>query len=231
VRILWRGGQVPGVVEHIRAGAVLDVLDVRADGTTEIQLVTWGKGSMTAPRQQPIEIDGSEPSRIVLAVTPNGSIIRVRDTNGNPTAIMRPSFGAFNAGDVTQAGIMATYTLFGLQLPSGLPAPGGKWTGDQKEEFSAAADLDLSQVQLREVRVTYAFAGARKYKGRDCLAISGSMPLAGVGGGIPTTFYFDSARGQLVGREAHVKRFGRQQADIDLTAVLTKVEQAGSEAQ
>ena len=223
---LSHGGGIPGGRQDISGEAVLRVLNVETDGTAEIELLTRGKGRVTFGTEtiQPIEIKQGEPSHIVLIVKPDGSIAQFRDTGGNPTAaVMRPGFNMLNGGDVVQAYIVGTYTLFGLLLPSRLPAREGKWTGYRKEEFSSLPNM--SHVQLKKVPATYTFTGAREYKGRNRVVISGSVPNVGMENGLPTRFYFDSAKGQLVGREARVKRFGRQQADVEWITTLIKVEQ------
>ena len=186
---------------------VLRVLSVRDDGTAEIDSTIAGH-------------------RVIIVVKPNGQIARLQDTNGRPTTFARkpPDTKAKAAVllDLPQMAVAGTYTLFGLQLPARLPGRGGHWTGYQKEEFIAGLSPHF-KVGIKDVSATYTYEGPRMYKGRDCLVFVGRTRAYGATS--PRRFYFDNAKGQLVGCEVQEKQraTGRTRAQPIFT--LVKVEQ------
>lgn len=190
---------------------VLRVLNLRDDGTAEIELVTW-------------------KPRFIIAVKPDGQIIRVQDTLGKPaTLLKKPSdtktpLPVLATLDLAPMSVAGTYTLFGLQLPARLPARGGRWTGRQKEEFIAGAGPNF-KAGIKDVSATYTYEGPRMYKGRDCLVFVGRTRAYGATS--PRRFYFDNAKGQLVGCEVQEKRRGAQRARAYPIFALVKVEQPG----
>lgn len=217
-------GVQAGDKAELNGQAVLHVRSVNSDGTAEIEMVASGRGehvSRLFTGGQPTRLQ-TEPWTLVLTMKSDGSITSLKDADGNQAAaigLIRPAMT--NAGAVLELQTITSYTLFGLQLPHKLPAPGAQWTGHQQNEETQFSDSSLVSVKLKPVTVKYTFVGSRKYKGRDCLMFStkadGLLSY-------PATFYFDSKAGQLVGFEMHVKKAGADKTDLDLSAVLVKVE-------
>jgi len=220
---LAHAGSSAGASQDLEGQAVLNVRSVRGDGTAVIELVTSGKGRI-AMRGQTLETESAPPSHIVAFVKPDGSVSELRGLSGKQSALLRPGLGLLNAGDQGQVFVLGTYTLFGLQLPDKLPPPGGKWIAHQKQEHNRSPELDPRRAELEPTPVEFTFVGRREYHGRACLEFSANTRFTGIPGGLPTTFYFDNAKGQLAGMELHVAKFGPEQVDVDRSAVLVKVE-------
>ena len=221
---LAHAGPSAGAGADLEGEAVLTVREVRSDGTFEIDLTASGKGRIMTGKEV-TELESEPPARIMLVVSPNGSIIELQDFAGKPTtlfAVMRTVEAFLNASNAVLTMVASTHTLFGVQVPKDLPPPGGKWSGYYKQEYIQSPDL--SRVQLKDVAATFTFIGRQEYKGRSCLAFSTNARFMGIPEGLPTTFYFDDAKGQLVGTKLHVAKFGAQRVDVDWSTALKRVE-------
>jgi len=208
----------------IQGQLILRVLQISSDGTAKIEMVGEGTGRIVSPLVrggQPTDL-ARTPYRIAAKVKPNGSILGLEDAAGKPTSFLALST-SFNAGACLALIAVPTYALFGLQLPEALPRLGRQWTGyhqSEKTQFSGSRfGSTLESLRLRPLAVTFTFVGPKQYEGRDCLVFSAGPHSLGLLGE-PRKFYFDHQGGQLVGVEAHVKQFGPQKGDIDLTVRL-----------
>lgn len=188
-------------------GATFRVLKVQPDGTAQVELTTFGAGHITI-KGESIALDSAAPKVVVLTVKPDGSIVRLQDSRGKPTSVLTPDLNFFEAATAVQGYVVGSHTMFGLQLPSRLPAPGKMWNGFQQEEHilasggSGALDASSFSTELKRVPVTYTFLGKRQYKGVSCLALFFILPsssASGRGSQIAETVYFDAVRGRVVG--------------------------------
>lgn len=191
-------------------GATFRVLKVQPDGTAQIELTTVGAGHITI-KGESIMLDSAAPKVVVLTVKPDGSIVRLQDSRGKPTSVLTPDLNFFEAATAVQGYVVGSHTMFGLQLPSRLPAPGKMWNGFQQEEHilasggSGALDASSFSTELKRVPVTYTYLGKRQYKGVSCQAFFFILPsssASGRGSQIAETVFFDAARGRVVGLDS-----------------------------
>ena len=214
--------------EDLEGQVVLQVQSVGSDGTAWIDMVASGNGREVSDRPKKYTRD---PWRIGFDVKPNGSVVGLRDSDGNTITdnawrdpVLDASMkGVVSAGAMIEVYTVAnTYTFFGLQLPDKLPSPGGEWTGyHQSPSIDYVGQREVTRFQA--VPVKFTFVGHRKYNGRDCLVFSPKPRTPGTRGH-PTLLYFDTTNGRLLALESHLKNSGASKRDVDISAVLVKTE-------
>ena len=211
--------------------AVFEALKVRPDGTAEVKMTCSGKGKMVAGSES-VAYEETPVAPILLLVKPNGTISEFRDLNGHKTYLIKAGFDLLNAGVGLRMYLVGMYTVFGLQLPSKTPAPGGKWTGAHKTEHGSGSgegfDLSKMKVELESEPIVFHLAGTNEYHEVACLTISSPsavrFDMPGNPHGVTGTWYFDAANGRVVGFESYLKQWGTDKVDFDYTVSLTKVE-------
>jgi hypothetical protein len=216
------GGEKAAYASALEGKLVLTVQSVRADGTAEVKLTATGKGKITmADETMPLDEEPASP--LIAVVKPNGAIVELRDERGEKTGLLQSMENLFGASTQIQTLLIFNYTLFGLQLPAKLPAPGKSYAGTYKQEHGTGADFDSMKIQLQNVPQKFVYKGPGKYEGRDCLVFTCEMKASGpqnTGISIPTTFYFDDKEGRLLAVEQHAKNLGREKMTIDETVRL-----------
>jgi len=230
---LRTSGSAPGKGTYesdLSGEAVFETLKVRPDGTAEVRMTCSGKGKMVAGSGS-LAYEETAVAPILLLVKPDGAISEFRDLNGHKTYLIKAGFDLLNAGAGLRMYLVGTYTMFGLQLPSKTPAPGGKWTGAHKAEHGSGAgggfDLSKMKVELKSEPILFSLAGTSKYHEVACLTISSPsavrFDMPGNPHGVAGTWYFDAASGRVVGFESHLKQWGTDKVDFDYTVSLTEV--------
>jgi len=200
--------------------AVLRVLSVQTDGTAKVEMTTTGTGRMAVSGQS-MPLSSKRPQHIVLVVKPNGAILQLLDAAGNKTSFSQGMENMMDAGALAQVPIISTYALFGLYLSSKLPTPGGKWTGYHQTESATSPGGQTWNVQLKRTPVSFTFLGQRTFKGQSRLAFAYALPAdrGGAKVGIPTTAYFDAAKGRLVALESKLSdAVGKVNISVTLAA-------------
>ena len=220
---LAHAGFSPGDQVDVYGRAVLHVMDVGPDGTARIELVTRGIGRGVM-RSQPTEGQSGSQLRLVLTVRPDGSLAQVQDAAGHTATFVTLEHTMDDAVMSVRSFVGGTYTVFGLRLPKKLPPIRGTWIGYRQFEMIMVGDEQSEpKVELRREAVTYTFVGRRQYKGRSCLVFAAKVDALAKGDAA-ATFYFDGAKGQLVGSEIHGKSSGPEKRDFDESAILVKAE-------
>jgi hypothetical protein len=210
---------------NLNGKAVLRVLSVQADGTAKVEMTTTGSGRMASGGES-MALTNKRPQSVVVVVKPNGAIAQLLNAAGKQTSFVQGMADMMDAGALTQVPIIATYALFGLCLPDKLPGPGGKWTGYHQSESATSPDGKTWKAQLKRTPVSFKFLGQRNYKGQACLAFAYVLPAdrGGAKTGIPTTAYFDAAKGRLVALES---KLSDAVGTVNIAVVLTTTGKTG----
>jgi hypothetical protein len=211
--------------------AVLETLEVKADGTAVVKLSCSGKGKMFAGSES-IDYTDTPPQPLLMVVRPDGTLLEFRTPKGQKTGLMQAGgLDLLSAGATFQMYLAGSYTVFGLQLPPKTPVPGEKWTGaHQKEEYTGGGeDFDVSKMklELKSEPIVFNLTATTKYHDVPCLTITSPtavrFDMAGNPHGVPGTWYFDAAQGRVVGFESHLKQWGTDKVDFDYTISLKNV--------
>jgi hypothetical protein len=213
-------GAAQSSTSDLTGEAAFQPLKPDATGAATIKITTSGSGKIIMNGQY-LDLGGStKPVQFLLAVKPDGTITKVMNAQGAKTTFMDKAV-LFNPGFSMLPFIAMSYDLFGLQLPSKLPAPKGTWTGYQMLEGGTFTNAGKMQVTLKRQSVTYTFLGRQQALGHNCLVFSYPFKMTGPSGSgsLPCMIYFDDALGQVIGLQL---KGSTSQGSVDMSISLAE---------
>jgi len=207
--------------------AVFETSSVRPDGTATVNMACSGSGKMTAGTES-IPYGDAPMKPLVLVLRPDGTIAEFENSSGGKTYLVTGGYNMWDVGTILATYLIGSYTMFGLELPAEMPTAGKTWTGAHKNEVLKGPDPETLKVELESEPITFELQGTRTYHEVSCLAITSPAALKFSMPGNPEhvsgTWYFDGAKGRLVGFECHLENWGTDRLDFDYTVTLVKAE-------